>query len=122
MDESQYIKNKNSKIFKAINQLQTTHKISLSGTPIENSLDDLWSQMQFINPNILGSYAFFAEHYKFPIEKKQDENSLAELKTLVSPFILRRTKEQVLKDLPELSEQVFYCEMEPEQEKLYEEE
>ena len=122
LDESQYIKNKNSKIFKAINQLQTTHKISLSGTPIENSLDDLWSQMQFINPNILGSYAFFAEHYKFPIEKKQDENSLAELKTLVSPFILRRTKEQVLKDLPELSEQVFYCEMEPEQEKLYEEE
>ena len=122
LDESQYIKNKNSKIFKAINQLQTTHKISLSGTPIENSLDDLWSQMQFINPNILGSYPFFAEHYKFPIEKKQDENSLAELKTLVSPFILRRTKEQVLKDLPELSEQVFYCEMEPEQEKLYEEE
>lgn len=122
LDESQYIKNKNSKIFKAINQLQTTHKISLSGTPIENSLDDLWSQMQFINPNILGSYAFFNEHYKFPIEKKQDENSLSELKTLVSPFILRRTKEQVLKDLPELSEQVFYCEMEPEQEKLYEEE
>lgn len=122
LDESHYIKNKNSKIFKAINQLQTTHKISLSGTPIENSLDDLWSQMQFINPNILGSYAFFTEHYKFPIEKKQDENSLAELKTLVSPFILRRTKEQVLKDLPELSEQVFYCEMEPEQEKLYEEE
>ncbi|WP_158729544.1 DEAD/DEAH box helicase [Flavobacterium sp. I-STPA6A] len=122
LDESQYIKNKNSKIFHAINQLQTTHKISLSGTPIENSLDDLWSQMQFINPNILGSYTFFAEHYKFPIEKKQDENSLSELRNLVSPFILRRTKEQVLKDLPELSEQVFHCEMEPEQEKLYEEE
>ncbi|TWI02221.1 non-specific serine/threonine protein kinase [Flavobacterium tiangeerense] len=122
LDESQYIKNKNSKIFKAINELQTTHKISLSGTPIENSLDDLWSQMQFINPNILGSYAFFAEHYKVPIEKKQDETSLLELKNLVSPFILRRTKEQVLKDLPELSEQVFYCDMEPEQEKLYEEE
>ena len=122
LDESQYIKNKNSKIFKAINQIKTTHKISLSGSPIENSLDDLWSQMQFINPNILGSYAFFAEHYKIPIEKKQDENSLLELKNLVSPFILRRTKEQVLKDLPELSEQVLYCDMEPEQEKLYEEE
>ena len=122
LDESQYIKNKNSKIFKVINQLKTTHKISLSGTPIENSLDDLWSQMQFINPNILGSYAFFAEHYKFPIEKKQDINSLLELKTLVNPFILRRTKEQVLTDLPELSEQILYCDMEPEQEKLYEEE
>ncbi|WP_268848865.1 DEAD/DEAH box helicase [Flavobacterium aestivum] len=122
LDESQYIKNKNSKIFKAINQVKASHKISLSGTPIENSLDDLWSQMQFINPNILGSYTFFAENYKFPIEKKQDENSLLELKNLISPFILRRTKEQVLKDLPELSEQIFYCEMEPEQEKLYEEE
>jgi non-specific serine/threonine protein kinase len=122
LDESQYIKNKNSKIFNAINQIKASHKISLSGTPIENSLDDLWSQMQFINPNILGSYSFFAENYKFPIEKKQDESSLLELKNLISPFILRRTKEQVLKDLPELSEQIFYCEMEPEQEKLYEEE
>ncbi|QBN18768.1 DEAD/DEAH box helicase [Flavobacterium nackdongense] len=122
LDESQYIKNKNSKIFKAISQLKASHKISLSGTPIENSLDDLWSQMQFINPNILGSYPFFAENYKIPIEKKQDESSLLELKNIISPFILRRTKEQVLKDLPELSEQVFYCEMEPEQAKLYEEE
>ena len=122
LDESQYIKNKNSKIFKAINQIKASHKLSLSGTPIENSLDDLWSQMQFINPNILGSYSFFAENYKLPIEKKQDESSLLELKNLISPFILRRTKEQVLKDLPELSEQIFYCEMEPEQEKLYEEE
>ncbi len=122
LDESQYIKNKNSKIFKLINQIKASHKIALSGTPIENSLDDLWSLMQFINPNILGSYTFFAENYKFPIEKKQDENSLLELKNLISPFILRRTKEQVLKDLPELSEQIFYCEMEPEQEKLYEEE
>jgi len=122
LDESQYIKNKNSKIFKAINKLKARHKISLSGTPIENSLDDLWSQMQFINPNILGNYAFFAENYKLPIEKKQDQNSLLELKKLIGPFILRRTKEQVLKDLPELSEQIFYCEMEPDQEKLYEEE
>jgi non-specific serine/threonine protein kinase len=122
LDESQYIKNKNSKIFKAVNQIKASHKISLSGTPIENSLDDLWSQMQFVNPNVLGSYAFFAENYKFPIEKKQDQNSLLELKNLIKPFILRRTKEQVLKDLPELSEQIFYCEMELEQEKLYEEE
>jgi SNF2 family DNA or RNA helicase len=122
LDESQYIKNKNSKIFKAVNQIKANHKISLSGTPIENSLDDLWSQMQFINPNILGSYSFFAENYKFPIVKKQDQNSLLELKNLIKPFILRRTKEQVLKELPELSEQIYYCEMEPEQEKLYEEE
>lgn len=122
LDESQYIKNKNSKIFKAINKINTAHKMALSGTPIENSLDDLWSQMQFINPDILGSYAFFAENFKIPIEKKQDENSLSELKNLIHPYILRRTKEQVLKDLPELTEQIYYCDMDPEQEKLYEKE
>lgn len=122
LDESQYIKNKNSKIFKAINKINTAHKIALSGTPIENSLDDLWSQMQFINPDILGTYDFFVQNFKIPIEKKQDENSLFELKNLVQPYILRRTKEQVLKDLPELTEQIYYCDMDPEQEKLYEKE
>ena len=122
LDESQYIKNKNSKIFKAINKINTYHKIALSGTPIENSLDDLWSQMEFINPEILGTYNFFAENFKIPIEKKQDQNSLSELKNLIQPYILRRTKEQVLKDLPELTEQIYYCDMDPEQEKLYEEE
>ncbi|KAF2511861.1 DEAD/DEAH box helicase [Flavobacterium foetidum] len=122
LDESQYIKNKNSKIFKAINKISTGHKIALSGTPIENSLDDLWSQMQFINPDILGSYAFFMENFKNPIEKKQNEEVLGELKNLIQPYILRRTKEQVLKDLPELTEQIYYCDMDPEQEKLYEKE
>lgn len=122
LDESQYIKNKNSKIFKAINKISTGHKIALSGTPIENSLDDLWSQMEFINPDILGSYAFFTEHFKNPIEKKQNEEVLTELKNLIQPYILRRTKEQVLRDLPELTEQIYYCDMDPEQEKLYEKE
>lgn len=122
LDESQYIKNKNSKIFKAINKISTGHKIALSGTPIENSLDDLWSQMQFINPDILGSYTFFVENFKNPIEKKQNEEVLNELKNLIAPYILRRTKEQVLKDLPELTEQIYYCDMDPEQEKLYEKE
>lgn len=122
LDESHYIKNKNSKIFKSINHLKATHKISLSGTPIENSLDDLWSQLAFINPDLLGSHAFFTQNYKLPIEKKQDANALTELRNLIAPFILRRSKEQVLHELPELSEQLFYCEMEPEQQKLYEEE
>jgi SNF2 family DNA or RNA helicase len=122
LDESQYIKNKNSKVFKAISLIQAENKISLSGTPIENSLDDLWSQMQFINPNILGTFQHFNENYKLPIQKFKDEAALQELKTLIHPFILRRTKEQVLKDLPELIEQVFYCDMEAAQAKLYEEE
>ncbi|MFD2564199.1 DEAD/DEAH box helicase [Aquimarina rubra] len=119
-DESQQIKNKESKIFKAINKINAIHKISLSGTPIENSLSDLWSQMEFINPGILGSYPFFKDHFKIPIEKHQNEDRIKELKTLIDPFILRRTKEQVAKDLPELSEQIIYTEMLSAQEKTYE--
>lgn len=122
LDESQYIKNKNSETFKKINLLNTENKISISGTPIENSLADLWSQMQFINPGLLGSYDFFVKNFKNPIEKNKDENGLLELKTLIKPYVLRRTKEQVLSDLPEKTEQIFYCEMEKEQAKLYEEE
>ncbi|MHA7056157.1 DEAD/DEAH box helicase [Aquimarina sp. M1] len=119
-DESQQIKNKESKIFKAINQINATHKISLSGTPIENSLSDLWSQMEFINPGMLGSYSFFKDHFKIPIEKHQNSARIEELKILIEPFILRRTKEQVAKDLPELSEQIIYTEMLDAQQTAYE--
>lgn len=122
LDESQQIKNRDSKIFKAINSINAAHKISLSGTPIENSLNDLWSQMQFINPEILRSFKFFTNYFKIPIEKDKDENVTEELKSIIAPFILRRTKEQVLDDLPELTEQVYFCEMDKEQEKWYEEE
>ncbi len=120
LDESQQIKNKDSKIFKAINQIETQHKISLSGTPIENSLSDLWSQMQFVNPNLLGDYKKFDHYFKKPIEKLQDELAISELKLLVKPYILRRTKEQVLQDLPPLTEQVFYSELTPPQKEIYE--
>ncbi len=122
IDESQQIKNRDSKVFKAINAINAEHKISLSGTPIENSLNDLWSQMQFINPEILGDFKFFTNYFKIPIEKNQDLNKIEELRNIVNPFILRRTKEQVLDDLPELSEQIIYCEMQIEQEKWYESE
>ncbi len=119
-DESQQLKNATSKIFKAINQIQTQHKISLSGTPIENSLSDLWSQMESINSGMLGSYTFFKDHFKTPIEKNQNPERIQELKGLIDPFILRRTKEQVAKDLPELSEQIIYTEMISDQKKQYE--
>ncbi len=122
LDESQQIKNKDSKLFSAINKINSAHKISLSGTPIENSLSDLWSQMQFINPGILGSYPFFKEYFKIPIEKHRNQEKIEELKTLIDPFILRRTKEQVAKDLPELTEQIIYTEMHSSQEKQYESE
>lgn len=122
LDESQYIKNKNSKIFKAISEISSENKITLSGTPIENSLDDLWSQMQFINPELLGNFSFFTKHFKNPIEKKKDEIAISDLKKMIKPYILRRTKEQVAKDLPPLLEQIFFSEMEPEQNSIYEKE
>ena len=122
LDESQQIKNKDSKIFKATNQLQGDHKISLSGTPIENSLSDLWAQMQFINPDLLGGFRFFKEEFIKPIEKLQDEDKKEQLKKLIQPYLLRRTKESVAKDLPELTTKVFYSTMTAEQKKLYEKE
>lgn len=122
LDESQQIKNKDSKVFKAINELNAKHKISLSGTPIENSLADLWSQMQFINPGLLKGFAFFKKEFITPIEKRQDDEKKERLRNLVSPFLLRRTKEEVAKDLPSLEVRVFYSEMLPEQKKLYEKE
>ncbi len=122
LDESQQIRNKNSKVFKALYTLNTKYKISLSGTPIENSLSDLWSQMEFINPKILGSYPFFKEHFQAPIEKLRDPKTIQKLKTLVDPFILRRTKEQVAPDLPDLIEKIHYSEMSVEQTKVFERE
>ena len=120
LDESQQIKNKDSKIFKAINTLKSHYKLSLSGTPIENSLSDLWSQMEFINPKLLGTYKFFREEFQIPIEKNNDEAKKERLKSLTEPYILRRTKMAVAKDLPPVTEQVFYAEMLPEQRKQYE--
>ncbi|MFY8187884.1 MAG: DEAD/DEAH box helicase, partial [Flavobacterium sp.] len=89
---------------------------------IENSLIDLWIQMQFINPNLLGSYAFFDQHFKKLIEKNKDEEAVKALKLLIEPYLLRRTKTEVLQDLPELTEQIFYSKMAKEQSKRYEEE
>ncbi|MBK8699100.1 MAG: DEAD/DEAH box helicase [Saprospiraceae bacterium] len=85
LDEAHYIKNRESKIFQVVRSLRTHYRISLSGTPIENSLSDLWSQMEFINPSILQSYAHFKKHYQDAIEKQRDEAVLSELKMLVSP-------------------------------------
>jgi SNF2 family DNA or RNA helicase len=111
LDESQFIKNSDSKGFKAVMQLQSNHRIVLTGTPIENSLNDLWSQMSFINPGILGDRQYFRKEFLKPIEKQKDEVKAEKLQKLIGPFILRRTKEEVAKDLPHLSEQIHYCSM-----------
>ncbi|MBW6477884.1 MAG: DEAD/DEAH box helicase [Bacteroidales bacterium] len=120
LDESQIIKNASSKIFSAIKNLHSQNRLVLSGTPVENSLTDLWSQFSFINPGMLGSLNFFRNEFVIPIEKKQDEKAAQKLQKLIRPFILRRTKSQVAKELPDLVEKVHYCEMTPEQESYYE--
>lgn len=120
LDESQNIKNPESKIFQAVCELNARVRLVLTGTPVENSLSDLWAQFSFINPGLLGSQHFFKSRYLVPIEKEGNEDQQHELQHLISPFILRRTKEEVATDLPPLTEQLIYCEMEEEQRELYE--
>lgn len=119
IDESQTIKNPTSQAYEAIIQLQSTHKLVLTGTPIENSLQDLWAQLNFVNPGLLGSLRYFKKQYVTPIEKQHDEKALEKLKKLTAPFILRRKKSDVAKDLPSLTEQTIMCEMTDEQTKKY---
>ncbi len=122
LDESQAIKNPNSKTYQAAIQLDSQYRVSMTGTPIENNLTDLWSQMNFLNPNILGTLNFFENAYKNQIQKNIVTPELEELKSIISPFILRRLKKDVTKELPEKIEQTIYCEMLPDQSELYEKE
>lgn len=122
LDESQYIKNPSSKIYEAVMQLKGKHKLVLTGTPIENSLNDLWAQLNFVNPGLMGTLNYFRNQFVNPIVKQQNENREKRLRTLIHPFILRRTKEKVAKELPPITEQTLYCNMTPEQAKFYERE
>lgn len=121
LDESQNIKNYASKSARAVKNLKSKYRLILTGTPIENSVSELWSQLSFANPGLLGNYAHFQKEFQIPIEKQNDEQKLRRLQNLIKPFILRRTKDQVARELPPKTEQVFYCSMTPEQEKYYEE-
>jgi SNF2 family DNA or RNA helicase len=121
LDESQAIKNPTSNIAKAMRQLNAKHRLILTGTPVENSTLDLWSQMSFINPGLLGSEKFFRNEFQIPIEKKNDEDKTKRLFAIIKPFILRRHKAQVATELPQKVEQIQYCRMAPEQEDAYEE-
>lgn len=121
LDESQVIKNPTSNISKAVRELKSRHKLVLTGTPIENTTLDLWSQMSFINPGILGGHSYFRNEYQNPIEKKSDESRSKKLQAIIKPFILRRHKSQVATELPEKIENIQYCTMTPDQEKRYEE-
>ena len=120
LDEAHAIKNHDSATAKAVFGLQGGFRLSLTGTPIENNLLELWSQMQYLNPGLLGPVTFFREHFAVPIEKQADQARLARLRKIVQPFLLRRLKQQVAKELPDKTVQTVYCEMPEPQRHAYE--
>lgn len=119
LDEAQYIKNHTTKNAQCVKQIKSLHKFALTGTPIENSLAELWSIFDFLMPGYLYHYAYFKGVYEIPIVKENDMVVLQELKRMVEPFILRRVKKDVLKELPEKVENTLLVELEDEARKLY---
>ena len=122
LDESQVIKNPASMIYKTVIRLRSDYRLVLTGTPVENSITDLWTQLNFVNPGLLGNLSFFRREYAKPIEKKRDDDKEFKLRKIIKPFILRRTKNMVAKDLPPVTEQTVFCDMTEEQEEIYEKE
>jgi SNF2 family DNA or RNA helicase len=121
LDESQLIKNSHSVSFQSVKQLKAKQRIVLTGTPVENSLSDLWSQLTFLQPGLLGSFSYFKNDFVIPIEQQNDIKKLEKLRKIIQPFILRRTKEEVAPELPLLTRTIHYCEMGEEQRTYYEE-
>lgn len=119
LDESQAIKNPGSQITKAVQLLGARNRMALSGTPVQNNTFDLFAQMHFLNPGILGTQQFFKTEFANPIDKNGDKEKTEALRRLIYPFMLRRTKEQVAKDLPDKTEMIMWCEMNNEQRKIY---
>lgn len=119
LDESQAIKNPQSKVAKAACLLQSKHRLCMSGTPLQNNTFDVYAQINFLNPGMLGSVENFRNDFATPIDKFGEKEQKEHLRKLLFPFILRRTKEQVAKDLPEKTETVLYCEMEEAQRRIY---
>ena len=119
LDESQYIKNTSSQVYQSVLNLKANHYYVISGTPIENSLNDLWAQMNFVNRGILGNINYFKNYFVTPITRQQNEEREQRLQQIIKPFIMRRTKSEVAKDLPPMIEQVVLCEMTEEHKKFY---
>jgi SNF2 family DNA or RNA helicase len=121
LDEAQNIKNSQAKQSQAVRELNTEFRIALTGTPVENRLAELWSILDFLNPNYLGNRQFFQRRFAIPIEKYGDKQSLQTLRSLVQPFILRRLKtdKDIIQDLPEKQEMNVFCGLSSEQAQLY---
>ena len=120
VDESHNIKNPSAQSTRAIYQLQIHSRIALSGTPVMNNTFDLYSQLEFLLPGMFGSKEFFKREYADAIDRDRNEEKIAMLQKLTAPFILRRTKEQVAKDLPEKTESILWCNMGMAQKVMYE--
>ena len=118
-DEAQYLKNSNTQNAKAVKQISAQTRFALTGTPIENSLAELWSIFDFIMPGYLFGYKSFKSSYEGPIVKENDEIAMKKLKMLIEPFVLRRTKKEVLTELPEKTITVLNNEMDDEQQSIY---
>jgi len=120
LDEAQAIKNADTQRAKASQKLNASFRLALSGTPVENDLDELWSLFKFVVPGLLGSRDAFARRFATPIERDNDHAAKAALRTLVRPFMLRRTKAAVLSELPPRTEQTWLVEMNDEERAFYE--
>ena len=121
LDESQNIKNSESLTFRSAIRLQSKHRLVLTGTPIENSLKDLWAQFHFIQPDLLGTESAFQKQFIMPIRQGNTRAKVL-LQQLTAPFILRRSKKEVAPELPALTEETIYCDMTEEQNTCYEQE
>ncbi len=119
LDESQYIKNPETQRYKTVRQLQARNRIVITGTPIENNTFDLFGQLSFACPGLLGSKQYFRDVYSTPIDVFKDSKRAVALQQKVKPFILRRTKQEVASELPEKTEMVLYCDMMPKQREIY---
>jgi SNF2 family DNA or RNA helicase len=119
LDEAQYIKTATTQFTRAAKQLRAATRIALSGTPIENRLDELWSLMDFVLPGHLGTFEQFRKEFEIPIVKEEDGGALARLKKRIAPFKLRRVKSEVLADLPPKVEDYRFCDLTPHQQALY---
>ncbi|HTH49733.1 MAG TPA: SNF2-related protein [Candidatus Limnocylindria bacterium] len=119
LDEAQHIKNRQTQNAVAVKSIRSAHRLVLTGTPLENSVLDLWSLYDFLMPGYLGTAADFRERYELPITKEKDSASIARLAKRVKPFLLRRLKRDVAKDLPAKIEQIAWCELTEEQASVY---
>jgi non-specific serine/threonine protein kinase len=119
LDESQAVKNRNSKRFKSLTELKSCYRIAMTGTPIENGVEDIYAQMSMVNPGFFGTYGNFNNTYKGIKDENTAQATTLGLQKMIQPFILRRTKKQVALDLPEKTETILYMDMLPEQRKIY---